>query len=92
MLLAPTQPVPANLVLDCSATAAKVFGTLFIELIAPTPARLPDLPGWQLRAWPQARLGDLTLEARPLRAATPDELLGALRAAGFTPLGQPVRR
>ncbi|WP_291432542.1 hypothetical protein [Deinococcus sp.] len=58
----------------------------------PTPGTLvPHLSGWTVQTWPVARLGDLTLQARPhSAAATPDDLRAALSRAGFTPLG-PIR-
>ena len=61
--------------------------SLLVEVIAPACGALPRLPGWTLTVWPLARLGDFTLEARPLAPTPPAVLLGALRAAGFTPLG-----
>lgn len=68
-----------------------VFGTVFMEVVVPcAPARLPDVPGWTLRAWPVARLGDVTLEAAPHGPGMPlAPLLAALRGASFVPLGWP---
>jgi hypothetical protein len=60
-----------------------------LEVIAPS-GQAPQLNGWTIQSWPVASLGDLTLQARPHHAATPDDLRAALRAAGYTPLG-PVR-
>ncbi|GGR87160.1 hypothetical protein [Deinococcus sedimenti] len=60
-----------------------------VEVIAPG-GRAPQLDGWTVQSWPVASLGDLTLQARPHHAATPDDLRAALTRAGFTPLG-PVR-
>ncbi|GAA0518643.1 hypothetical protein [Deinococcus depolymerans] len=60
-----------------------------LEVIAPS-GRTPQLDGWTVQSWPIASLGDLTLQARPHHAATPDDLRAALHAAGITPLG-PVR-
>lgn len=69
-----------------------VFGTFTLEVLTPDgTARVPCLPGWELRAWPVARLGDATLEARPHSPGLGAADLGrALRRAGYTPLG-PVR-
>lgn len=69
-----------------------LFGTLMLEVVTPDgQACAPDLPGWELRAWPVARLGDATLEARPHRPGLgAAELVEALHRAGYTPLG-PVR-
>lgn len=66
--------------------------SLLVEVIAPEGLTLPQLPGWTVTVWPLARLGDFTLEARPLAPTPPAVLLGALRAAGFTPLGLRERR
>ncbi len=69
-----------------------VFGTVFFEVIL-TADTLPTLPGWTLRLWPRARLGDATLEAAPDQ---PDQgqavngLLRGLQAQGVWALG-PVR-
>lgn len=60
-----------------------------LEVIAPS-GQAPQLDGWTVQSWPVASLGDLTLQARPQHAATPDDLRAALTRAGFTPLG-PVR-
>ncbi|CAM3929017.1 hypothetical protein [Deinococcus frigens] len=72
--------------------ADELFGGLVLEAVRPTgPQDLPVLPHWELRAWPVARLGDVTLEARPLLPwLGPDDLRAALREVGWTPLG-PVR-
>lgn len=60
-----------------------------LEVIAPS-GQAPQLDGWTVQSWPVASLGDLTLQARPHHAASPDDLRAALTRAGFTPLG-PVR-
>ncbi|GAA5533262.1 hypothetical protein [Deinococcus aluminii] len=67
----------------------EVFGTLMLEALTPDGAvTAPLLADWEVRAWPVARLGDATLEARPrrpnLEAADLDR---DLRRAGYTPLG-----
>lgn len=50
---------------DTPATP-ELFGLLFAEVIGPSGSvTTPDLPGWDVRVWPVARLGDATLEARP---------------------------
>lgn len=68
------------------------FGALVLEAVMPAGEQNPpDMPDWDLRLWPVARLGDVTLEARPLRPDLgPDDLRAALRDEGWTPLG-PVR-
>ncbi|MDB5044637.1 MAG: hypothetical protein JWQ08_687 [Deinococcus sp.] len=69
-----------------------LFGTYVLEIT--TPDSLPTAPalaGWQLRVWPVARLGDATLEARPVDAhQNPADLVHALHAHGYGTLG-PVR-
>ncbi|EYB67337.1 hypothetical protein DEIPH_ctg044orf0060 [Deinococcus phoenicis] len=67
----------------------ELFGTLTVEVLTPDgQVTVPGLADWELRAWPVARLGDATLEARPrhphLGAAALDS---DLRRAGYTPLG-----
>lgn len=90
---APTvPPLPAPQSMWPARPADEPFGTLLLEAVSPADA--PEqltLPDWAIRTWPVARLGDVTLEARPLWAHLgPDDLRAALRAAGWTPLG-PVR-
>jgi hypothetical protein len=74
-----------------------VFGNLLFEVTLSGPASLSSteltVPGWTLRLWPQARLGDATLEARPECSESEDisALLCALAEAGVGLLG-PVRR
>ncbi|WP_407570769.1 hypothetical protein [Deinococcus altitudinis] len=64
---------------------------VFFEVVLTAGAPLP-LPGWTLRLWPQARLGDATLEAIPEdRTRTHAELLAGLSAQGIEVLG-PIRR
>ena len=73
-------------------TDGEVLGTLFFEVITPAPDTPTPVPhGWHLRLWPQARLGDATVEAIPdAHDAQPQALMAALEAAGFMPLGTPV--
>jgi hypothetical protein len=66
-----------------------VSGTLFMEVVLHREYAL-SVPGWTLRLWPQARLGDATLEARTSGAQTADDLIAGLRAQGIQVLG-PVR-
>lgn len=63
---------------------------LLLEAVMPVGEQtLPALPGWELHMWPVARLGDVTLEARPLRPDLgPDDLRVALQNVGWTPLGR----
>ncbi|WP_155297921.1 hypothetical protein [Deinococcus kurensis] len=86
----PLTPDPQSLTRQPAPAAPQPDLPLYsLEVIAPS-GRAPQLDGWTVQSWPVARLGDLTLQARPHHAATPDDLRAALRAAGFTPLG-PVR-
>ena len=75
-------------------TGSQLFGTLLAEVVAPQPGAdltPPSLPGWELRLWPVARLGDATLEARPLFAhLQATDLQAALAHAGWQVLG-PLR-
>lgn len=66
-----------------------LFGTFVLEITTPDSVpTAPALSGWQLRVWPVARLGDATLEARPLDAhQTAADLLHALHAHGYGTLG-----
>lgn len=85
-------PVPSPVARLGPRSGPGLFGTLILEVVTPDgTASVPDLPGWELRAWPVARLGDATLEARP-HSPGPGaaELARELRRAGYTPLG-PVR-
>ena len=81
----PTQYVQSARPLQTDA----VFGTVFFEVLlsADTP---PTVPGWTLRLWPRARLGDATLEARADGAQTTADLIAGLGEQGVRALG-PVR-
>lgn len=76
----------------------ELFGIFTLEVVTPggvlDAPLLPDWPllaDWEVRAWPVARLGDATLEARPRRAGLDAaDLQRDLRRAGYLPLG-PVR-
>lgn len=95
---APKGPRPSPLAapsLPCPASAQPV--TLIAEVALPEghpdAPTLPvlALPGWTLRLWPVARLGDATLEARPDSAqASAQELRAALAELGIGVLG-PLR-
>ncbi|MDV6375355.1 hypothetical protein [Deinococcus arenicola] len=63
---------------------------LLLEALTPVEDQtLPALSGWELHVWPVARLGDVTVEARPLRPDLgPDDLRVALQNVGWTPLGR----
>ncbi|WP_407539320.1 hypothetical protein Q0M94_14285 [Deinococcus radiomollis] len=74
-----------------TVSADTVQPAVFFEVILNAGTPLP-LPGWTLRLWPQARLGDATLEAIPEdRTRTQAELLTGLSAQGIEVLG-PFRR
>lgn len=87
-------PRPADQTLPVAAPQPVI---LVAEVVLPggRPAAptLPvlALPGWTLRLWPVARLGDATLEARPDSAqASAQELRAALAELGIGVLG-PLR-
>ena len=88
------QFLPPVLDMACRPTpGAALFGTLIVEVVLPDPGA-DDLhaAGWHLRLWPVARLGDATLEARPLCSGLgPDDLRRTLRGMGVTLLG-PIRQ
>ena len=66
--------------------------TYIFEALLAGPVSQPiTVPGWTVRTWPVARLGDATLEVRAdgLRDSLAD-LHAALRDAGISALG-PVR-
>ena len=78
----PTRPIQTD----------AVFGSAFFEVIL-TADMPPAVPGWTLRLWSQARLGDATLEAVPYPAGQGqdiDDLLRSLQTQGIQALG-PVR-
>ena len=82
------QPQPQGSENACALQAA-VFGTVFFEVVL-RPGSSPAVPGWTLRLWPQARLGDATLEATPDQGQRVEELVQGLKSQGVQPLG-PVR-
>ena len=90
---APTFPLAPPCAPQAVRPADDLFGTFVLEALSPGgDLASPALPGWELRVWPVARLGDVTLEARPQQPwLGPDDLRAGLRGEGWTPLG-PVRR
>ena len=94
----PTTNIPASIP-SCipqgrqiSHSTPQVFGAFFAEVVLPdSEVSGPVLPGWELRLWPVARLGDATLEARPLFPhLSGDDLKNDLARLGWDILG-PVR-
>ena len=83
---ASTAPTPAPQTSD-------VPMTVFMEVVLPAHQVPPRVPGWQLRLWPTASLGDATLEARPdsLQVSVAS-LTDALHAQGIQTLGLTRRR
>lgn len=74
-----------------------VCGTLFMEVVlpggrAPTLPVAPFLAGWTLRLWPQARLGDATLEARASGSQDAGDLIAGLKSQGVQILGPVLGR
>ncbi|GGM01509.1 hypothetical protein [Deinococcus aerophilus] len=88
----PASPLPCPPLARSVRPDPELFGAFLLEAVTPTGApEMPELPAWELRLWPVARLGDVTIEARPLLPHLgPDDLRAALRHGGWTPLG-PVR-
>lgn len=82
------RPIPLQLP-DAVFPDHLVSGALFMEVVLARNTNL-TLPGWTLRLWPQARLGDATLEARAGGNQEPDDLIAGLLAQGVQVLG-PVR-
>lgn len=70
----------------------RLFGTWVMEVTAPgSTLEAPRLQDWEVRVWPVARLGDLTLEVRPRCPHLDDtDLRAELRRQGYQVLG-PVR-
>ena len=70
----------------------RLFGTWVMEVTSPQGTlTAPQLQDWEVRGWPVARLGDLTLEVRPLcPSLDEDDLRAELRRRGYQVLG-PVR-
>ncbi|WP_288403589.1 hypothetical protein [uncultured Deinococcus sp.] len=77
---------PATLPLPVPAAQP---ATLIAEVVLPErDLTAPALPGWTLRLWPVARLGDATLEARPdTPQASAQDLRAALAELGIGVLG-----
>lgn len=71
----------------------RLFGTWVMEVTAPgTSLDAPALRDWEIRAWPVARLGDLTLEIRARQPGLDEpDLRAALAGCGYRVLG-PLRR
>lgn len=89
---APQAPRPAPLAcLPVPGPAVRPV-VLIAEVVLPEGHPVtPALPGWTLRLWPVARLGDATLEARPDTAqASAQDLRSALADLGIGVLG-PLR-
>ena len=79
------QPAPA-------ATTDMFMADVFMEVALPQGMPLEaaqiTVPGWTLRLWPQARLGDATLQAHAESAGTSlESLLHALHNQGIQTLG-----
>ncbi|WP_425147524.1 hypothetical protein [Deinococcus sp.] len=72
--------------LSVTAHPEEVFGEYVFEVTADTQAVQP-ISGWTLRLWPQARLGDGTLEASAQGGRSFPELLTRLEAQHIRPLG-----
>ena len=77
---------PAHLPFSAQAHPEEVFGEYVFEVIADTKTVEP-ISGWTLRLWPQARLGDGTLEASTDGNTSLPDLLARLEAQHIRPLG-----
>ncbi|ULH15878.1 hypothetical protein MF271_04410 [Deinococcus sp. KNUC1210] len=77
---------PTTLPFTAQAHPEEVFGEYVFEVTADTQAIEP-VQGWTLRLWPQARLGDGTLEASTQGGTTLHDLLNELEAQHVRPLG-----
>ena len=83
---------PPRLVTAVAAPAPTTEDVL-MEVVLPEGRALPQVDGWTLRLWPQALLGDATLQAHPQSAAaTLADLNAALHQQGVTTLGLVRRR
>ena len=64
-----------------------------MEVVLPAGLTPIQIPGWTLKLWPQARLGDATLQAHAEDASlTYGSLTDALHAQGIQTLGVVRRR
>lgn len=78
----PIPPIPAPQMVRPVRPSTELFGVLVLEAVMPVGnSALPILPDWDIRVWPVARLGDVTLEAQPL-AAPPQPGQSARRTPG----------
>ena len=75
------------------SAAASLSSDVYLEVVLPGSQMLPRVPGWQLRLWPTASLGDATLGAHPdsLQSSVAS-LTDALHAQGVQTLGLTRRR
>jgi len=89
IIIPSVQPAAASVVAALPATTEDVL----MEVLLTEGRALPQVDGWTLRLWPQARLGDATLQAHPQSAAaTLADLNAALHQQGVTSLGVIRRR
>lgn len=76
-----------------ATTAAPLCEDVLMEVVLPEGRALPQVEGWTLRLWPQARLGDATLQAHADDASLSlVSLTAALSAQGVMTLGLIRRR
>ena len=90
---AASAPVQISAAVAHTLPTSDVPMTVFMEVVLPAHQMPPRVPGWQLRLWPTASLGDATLEARPdsLQVSVAS-LTDALHAQGIQTLGLTRRR
>ncbi|WP_293914124.1 hypothetical protein [Deinococcus sp.] len=83
------QPAPVQ----AAPVAPTSVTDVYIEVVLPARQALPRVPGWQLRLWPTASLGDATLQAHPDGPqVSVASLTDALHAQGIQTLGLTRRR
>jgi hypothetical protein len=94
----PVQPSPVQLspvqlsaaaTLDAAADLTDAdLRDVYLEVVLPGGQALLRVPGWQLRLWPTASLGDATLEAHPENLqSSVASLTDVLHAQGIQTLG-----
>ncbi|AZI41739.1 hypothetical protein EHF33_02405 [Deinococcus psychrotolerans] len=90
---ATTQPAQLFAQPTTATPAEPLHEDVLMEVVLPEGRALPQVEGWTLRLWPQARLGDATLQAHAddgsLSLAS---LTAALSAQGVMTLGLVRRR
>lgn len=93
IITTPAQVTPLPAQISTTTTTKEVLMDVLFEVLLPEGSALPQVDGWTLRLWPQARLGDATLQAHADTATgTLKSLTAALNAQGVTALSLVRRR